>query len=90
MSGKYGYNLVENREEITEENEHNTLIKLKLGIHQTFHFFVSMMLQGFNPLTIAQIGGHETLIAQNQYIGHLDEFIDAHSLMLARFYQIKY
>ncbi len=83
VSGKYGYNLVENREEITEENEHNTLIKLKLG--DTRHLaFCSMMLQGFNPLTIAQIGGHETLIAQNQYIGHLDEFIDAHSLMLAK------
>lgn len=84
VSGRYGYNIVKGRDDITEYNEHNTLVKLKLG--DTRHLaFCSMMLQGFNPLTIAQMGGHETLVAQNQYVGHLDEFIDAHSLMLAKY-----
>lgn len=80
----YHFKVVTNREEINDENEHNTLVKFKLG--DTRHLaFCSMMLQGFNPLTIAQMGGHESLYAQNHYLGHLDEFIDAHSMMLTKY-----
>jgi hypothetical protein len=33
---------------------------------------------------IAQIGGHETLAAQNHYTSHLSEFSDANVLMLTK------
>ncbi|MBU3187890.1 hypothetical protein [Clostridium estertheticum] len=80
---KYGFNVVKNKADINEENLSNTLIKVKLG--DTRHLaFCSMMLQGFNPLSIAQIGGHETLAAQNHYISHLNEFSDANVLMLTK------
>lgn len=47
--------------------------------------FCSMMLQGFNPLTMAQMGGHQTLTAQNHYVNHLEEFSDAQTLMLSNY-----
>lgn len=84
IKGIYGFNTLECREELNEENQYNSVIKLKLG--DTRHLaFCSMMLQGFNPLTIAQIGGHESLDAQSHYCSHLDEFIGSHSLMLAKY-----
>jgi integrase len=40
----------------------------------TRHFaFCNMMLQGFNMLTIARIGGHKTLHAQMHYFSHLEQ-----------------
>lgn len=50
--------------------------------------FCSMMLQGFNPLTIAQMGGHKTLYAQNHYMNHLSEFCDAYTLMLTNYLKL--
>lgn len=50
--------------------------------------FCSMMLQGFNPLTIAQMGGHKTLYAQNHYMNHLSEFFDAQTLMLTNYLKL--
>lgn len=83
VSKSYKFNVVSSTENINESNINSTLVKLKLG--DTRHLaFCSMLLQGLNPLTIAQMGGHETLYAQFHYSGHLDEFIDAHSMMLAK------
>ncbi|MDQ0899885.1 site-specific integrase [Paenibacillus sp. V4I7] len=40
----------------------------------TRHFaFCNMMMQGFNMLTIARIGGHKTLDAQMHYFSHLEQ-----------------
>lgn len=44
----------------------------------TRHFaFCNLMLQGFNMLTIARIGGHSHLKSQLSYTSHLDYFAEA-------------
>ncbi|SFB25637.1 MULTISPECIES: site-specific integrase [unclassified Bacillus (in: firmicutes)] len=49
--------------------------KDKISPGDTRHFaFCNMMLQGFNMLTIARIGGHKRLDKQQHYWGHLEYF----------------
>ncbi|MBI6865304.1 site-specific integrase [Lysinibacillus fusiformis] len=60
------------------EPKFGNLERLKPG--DTRHFaFCNMMLQGFNMLTIARIGGHSQLETQLHYHSHLDHF--AHSFV---------
>ncbi|MCH1626126.1 hypothetical protein [Fredinandcohnia quinoae] len=81
---KYQFNVYENKGEFEYGELNFILVKLRPG--DTRHMaFCTMMLQGFNPLTIAQIGGHESLYSQNHYLSHLAEFTEAHSLMLAKY-----
>lgn len=87
IKGVYGLNYVRSIDGITDSCN-DTIVMLKPG--DTRHLaFYSMFLQGFNPLTIAQIGGQESLMAQNHYLNHLGEFSDAHTLMLSKDIQFK-
>ncbi|WP_090738813.1 integrase [Paenibacillus sp. Mc5Re-14] len=53
--------------------KYGNLERVKPG--DTRHFaFCNMMLQGFNMLTIARIGGHSSLETQLHYHKHLDHF----------------
>ncbi|MEC0247269.1 hypothetical protein P4H65_15890 [Paenibacillus chitinolyticus] len=46
----------------------------RANLMDTRHFaFCNMMLQGFNMLTIARIGGHKSLDAQMHYFSHLEQ-----------------
>lgn len=89
ITKKYGYKVLR-KEEIKEnyfEKTINTnsdeIIMLDLG--DTRHLaFCSMMLQGFNPLTIAQIGGHFKLESQMHYQTHLETFVGCSTLILAK------
>lgn len=84
VHGIYKFDYIENNGEIDNDDLNFCLVKLRPG--DTRHFaFCSMMLQGFNPLTIAQIGGHESLYSQNHYLSHLAEFTEAHALMLSKY-----
>lgn len=66
-----------------EKLEDYEIERIQLG--DTRHLaFCSMMLQGFNPLTIAQIGGHYSLRGQMHYYSHLETFVDAHTYVLAK------
>lgn len=79
---KKDYDVVSEEAEIVEENQ-QAIVKLKLG--DTRHLaFCSMMLQGFNPLTIASIGGHRSLDSQMNYHAHLDSYIDCKAYMLSK------
>ncbi|MDE8674455.1 integrase [Priestia aryabhattai] len=50
----------------------------KLSLGDTRHFaFCNMMLQGFNMLSIARIGGHAHLDKQQHYWGHLKYFSES-------------
>ncbi|MDM8151344.1 integrase [Priestia megaterium] len=50
----------------------------KLTLGDTRHFaFCNMMLQGFNMLSIARIGGHSRLDKQQHYWGHLKYFSES-------------
>lgn len=45
----------------------------------TRHYaFMNLMFQGFNPLTIARMGGHKKLSSQFHYCNHLEEFADSY------------
>lgn len=51
----------------------------------TRHFaFCNMMLQGFNMLSIARMGGHHSLHSQMHYHGHLDHFAESYVYTLAQ------
>lgn len=59
----------------------NKFVRINLG--DTRHFaFCSLMLQGFNPLTIASIGGHKKLDSQMNYHKHLDVYVDCYTYLL--------
>lgn len=78
----YGYTTIP-KSEFENELSDNEIEKINLG--DTRHIaFCNMMLQGFNPLTIAQIGGHYTLTEQTSYYGHLDNFIDSYTFVLTK------
>ncbi|CAN7558275.1 integrase [Peribacillus frigoritolerans] len=50
----------------------------KISLGDTRHFaFCNMMLQGFNMLSIARIGGHTRLDKQQHYWGHLKYFSES-------------
>ncbi|OBA06006.1 hypothetical protein A9P44_03550 [Paenibacillus polymyxa] len=56
--------------------------RVRLG--DTRHFaFCNMMLQGYNALTIARIGGHLHLKSQLSYSRHLDYFAEARVRILS-------
>ncbi|MBT2641286.1 site-specific integrase [Bacillus sp. ISL-41] len=67
---------------IGEQYGYPDLERVKLG--DTRHFaFCNMMLQGFNELTIARIGGHLNLKSQITYSSHLDYFAEARVRILS-------
>lgn len=84
IEDKFNFEVYEPYEDLSDDALNFGIVRIKPG--DTRHLaFCSMMLQGFNPLTIAEIGGHETLYSQNHYLGHLGEFTEAHTLMLTKF-----
>lgn len=77
----YGYNVIipntkknQNHEQENEQ-QNNTIQRIRPA--DTRHFaFCSMMLQGFNPVTIMRIGGHSNIRTQRGYTNHLNTFVD--------------
>jgi len=82
IGNEYGYEVIP-KDELQDDLKDYQIEKLQLG--DTRHIaFCSMMLQGFNPITIAQIGGHRTLSEQSSYCNHLDTFVNAHTYILTK------
>ncbi|MDE6566314.1 MAG: hypothetical protein K2K70_01105, partial [Lachnospiraceae bacterium] len=76
---QYHYKVVRSRE--TRDGE---LPYIYYG--DTRHLAImNMMLQGINPVYIAQIAGHHTLDAQVGYYSHLETFTTAKSYILSQF-----
>ncbi len=46
--------------------------------------FCNMLLMGYNPLTIAQMGGHTNIESQNAYFSHIGIFLETQTMLLAR------
>lgn len=83
IEAKESIKVVNFNDDITENNKDNVMVKIRMG--DTRHLaFCSMLLQGLNPLTIARIGGHESIESQLHYHQHLDTFIDANTHTLSR------
>lgn len=79
VEGKYHYKVVRSRE--TKEGQ---LPYIYYG--DTRHLAImNMMLQGINPIYIAQLAGHHTLNAQVGYYSHLETFTTAKSHILGQF-----
>lgn len=77
------YNLLKDfYTEVIYKNNNRKIEKIKLG--DTRHLaFCNLMLQGLDPLTIAQIGFHKKLSTQVLYERHLDTFIYSYTYVLA-------
>lgn len=76
---QYHYKMVRSR--ITKDRE---LPYIYYG--DTRHLAImNMMLQGVNPIYIAQLAGHHTLEAQVGYYSHLETFTTAKSYILSQF-----
>ena len=87
IANDYGYEVI-SKQEYSFEIPDNQIEKIQLG--DTRHIaFCSMMLQGFNPLTIAQIGGHYTLTEQMSYYSHLDTFVSSYTYVMSKNLQNK-
>jgi hypothetical protein len=57
----------------------------RLTTGDTRHYaFCNMMLQGFNMLSIARIGGHKTLRMQMHYHAHLEHFAESSVYILSQ------
>ena len=79
VEGQYHYKIVRSR--MTRDRE---LPYIYYG--DTRHLAImNMMLQGINPIYIAQLAGHHTLDAQVGYYSHLETFTTAKSYILSQF-----
>jgi integrase len=68
---------------IKQYNASPDIERIKPG--DTRHYaFINMRLQGFNPLTIARVGGHSRLKTQQHYYSHLNEYADSYVYALTR------
>ncbi|NRZ60377.1 integrase [Clostridium beijerinckii] len=73
---------------LSNELEGGQYSHITLG--DTRHYaFCNMILQGLNPLVIAQIGGHTSLDAQLHYYNHIENCTNAYTKELAYRYRIK-
>ena len=57
----------------------NTSLKIeRLRVGDTRHIaFSSLLLQGINPIDIAMIGGHTSLMSLDSYVNHVELYIDS-------------
>lgn len=84
VDGQYHYKMVRSRD--TKKGE---IPYIYYG--DTRHLaIINMMLQGVNPVYIAQIAGHHTLDAQTGYYSHLETFATAKSYVLNQFMKENY
>ena len=68
---------------IKQYNANPDIERIKPG--DTRHYaFINMRLQGFNPLTIARIGGHTRLKTQQHYFSHIKEYSDSYVYALTK------
>lgn len=81
VSKKYGFTVVE-KADFIELND-KEIERIQCG--DTRHIaFINMLLQGYSPYTIAQIGGHTTINQQNLYYCHLEPYISSKAYCLSR------
>lgn len=79
---EFKYNVVE-KTIATEDHSHYEIQRMQLG--DTRHIAMcGLLLQGFNPLTIAKLAGHSTLRDQMNYFNHMQSYLDANVFVLAK------
>lgn len=76
---RYFYRTMETLYNCKISKEHN----IKPG--DTRHFaFISLMMQGYSPIEIARLGGHQTIRAQYHYSGHTEYWVDCEVFKLMK------
>ncbi|MDO4926574.1 MAG: hypothetical protein Q3980_13075 [Turicibacter sp.] len=81
----YGYKIVPKQDEELDCDS-NEIEMITLG--DTRHIAIcSMMLQGMNEFTIAQMAGHNNLTEQIGYCNHLDSYATAYTHRMAKSFQ---
>ena len=75
IQGRYGLTVKEENEE-SESTSYD--IERKLRPNDTRHIaFISLMLQGYDQVEIARLGGHTSLTAQHSYFSHMEFWVDS-------------
>lgn len=81
VDGKYGYDVVnKGRDEILGDNE---IERFQYGDSRHVAF-LNLLLSGFSPYTIAQIGGHTTIRQQMHYYDHLESYLTSKAYTMTR------
>ncbi|MBS3198950.1 hypothetical protein J0J70_00100 [Turicibacter bilis] len=82
VTEQYGYTVIPKQDEDIEL-KFNEIEVLNVG--DTRHIAIcSMMLQGFNELTIAQLAGHARVSEQVTYSNHLESYTKAYTYVMAK------
>ena len=80
VSKKYGYIVLDSE---TQDVLHEKEIE-KITYGDTRHYaFLNLLLQGYNPYSIAQLGGHRSLNEQNHYYDGMTSFCTSKAYSLA-------
>lgn len=57
----------------------------RIAPNDTRHFaFISLMMQGYSPIEISRLGGHQTIQAQYHYSGHTEYWVDCEVFKLMK------
>lgn len=80
VAKKYGYTLVEKGEDA--ELGDNEIEYFQYGDSRHIAF-LNLLLSGFSPYTIAQIGGHTTIRQQMHYYDHLETYLASKAYTMA-------
>lgn len=82
------YRLLEKFYEEIVEKRYGRYDLERISLNDTRHFaFCSMMLQGFNALTIARMGGHQKIESQYHYQQHIDYFVQSQVYHLTKIHR---
>lgn len=82
ITEEFNYEVIE-KTISTEDYSQLKIQRMQLG--DTRHIAMcGLLLQGFNPLTIAKLAGHDSLRDQMKYFDHMQSYIEASVYVLAK------
>ncbi|MFB2348473.1 site-specific integrase [Priestia megaterium] len=82
---KYGLKLLNSELKLHNQDAstHQNIISRKIRPNDTRHFaFLNLMTQGYHPVEIARLGGHNSIYSQYHYHQHLEYWIDSEVMEL--------
>lgn len=90
---KYGYTHYENSlTAVTNINNFSSskVVNRKIRPNDTRHFaFLNLMTQGYHPVEIARLGGHNSLHSQYHYHQHVEYWVDSEVMELMLNFNLK-
>lgn len=90
---KYGYTHYDNSlKAVTNFNNFSSskVVNRKIRPNDTRHFaFLNLMIQGYHPVEIARLGGHNSLNSQYHYHQHIEYWVDSEVMELMLNFNLK-